>query len=131
MIAKIIISANEDETRMGLLENGILMEYLVERKEEQHLVGSIFKGKVCNVVRGIQAAFVDIGLEQNAFLYLGNKRMLQKASLIVQILRMHAVLKVLPLTAKLLCPDAMLYCCRRRIMWAFHVRLPIRRSASV
>ena len=41
MIAKIIISANEDETRMGLLENGILMEYLVERKEEQHLVGSV------------------------------------------------------------------------------------------
>ena len=50
------------------------MEYLVERKEEQHLVGSVFKGKVCNVVRGIQAAFVDIGLEQNAFLYLGNKK---------------------------------------------------------
>ena len=98
MIAKIIISANEDETRMGLLENGILMEYLVERKEEQHLVGSIFKGKVCNVVRGIQAAFVDIGIL---------------------------------LTAKLPCPDAMLYCCRRRIMWAFRVRLPIRRSASV
>lgn len=58
MIAKIIISANEDETRMGLLENGILMEYLVERREEQHLVGSIFKGKVCNVVRGIQAALL-------------------------------------------------------------------------
>ena len=54
MIAKIIISANEDETRMGLLENGILMEYLVERKEEQHLVGSKFKGKDCNVVRGIK-----------------------------------------------------------------------------
>lgn len=86
MIAKIIISANEDETRMGLLENGILMEYLVERKEEQHLVGSIFKGKVCNVVRGIQAAFVDIGLEQNAFLYLGNKKNVTEGQrLIVQI----------------------------------------------
>ena len=86
MIAKIIISANEDETRMGLLENGILMEYLVERKEEQHLVGSVFKGKVCNVVRGIQAAFVDIGLEQNAFLYLGNKKdVTEGQSLIVQI----------------------------------------------
>ena len=71
---------------MGLLENGILMEYLVERKEEQHLVGSVFKGKVCNVVRGIQAAFVDIGLEQNAFLYLGNKKdVTEGQSLIVQI----------------------------------------------
>lgn len=38
MIAKIIISANEDETLWGYAENGILMEYLVERKEEQHLV---------------------------------------------------------------------------------------------
>ena len=72
MTAKIIIGASADETRMGLVENGKLMEYLVERTAEQHLVGSIFKGRVCNVVRGIQAAFVDIGLEQNAFLYLGD-----------------------------------------------------------
>ena len=71
MTAKIIIGASADETRMGLVENGRLMEYLVERTAEQHLVGSIFKGRVCNVVRGIQAAFVDLGLEQNAFLYLG------------------------------------------------------------
>ena len=128
MIAKIIISANEDETRMGLLENGILMEYLVERKEEQHLVGSIFKGKVCNVVRGIQAAFVDIGLEQNAFLYLGNKKNVTEGQ--SRYLRMHAVLRDLLLTAKSHCPDAMWCCCRRRIMWVFRVRLPIRRSAS-
>ena len=79
MIAKIIISANEDETRMGLLENGILMEYLVERKEEQHLVGSVFKGKVCNVVRGIQAAFVDIAWNKMPFCIWAAKRMLPKA----------------------------------------------------
>ena len=86
MTAKIIIGANEDETRMGLVENGRLTEYLVERTAEQHLVGSIFKGKVCNVVRGIQAAFVDIGLEQNAFLYLGDKTdVTEGQSLIVQI----------------------------------------------
>lgn len=72
MAAKIIVGATEDETRMGLLEDGRLMEFLVERAAEQHLVGSIFKGRVCNVVRGIQAAFIDIGLEQNAFLYLGD-----------------------------------------------------------
>lgn len=84
--AKIIIGANEDETRMGLLENGRLMEYMVERTAEQHLVGSIFKGRVCNVVRGIQAAFVDIGLEQNAFLYLGAKQdVTEGQSLVVQI----------------------------------------------
>lgn len=72
MAAKIIVGATEDETRMGLLEDGRLVEFLVERAAEQHLVGSIFKGRVCNVVRGIQAAFIDIGLEQNAFLYLGD-----------------------------------------------------------
>ena len=86
MTAKIIIGATEDETRMGLVQNGRLLEYLVERKEEQHLVGSIFKGKVCNVVRGIQAAFVDIGLAQNAFLYLGEKpNVTEGQSLVVQI----------------------------------------------
>lgn len=72
MTAKIIIGSTEDETRMGLVEDGCLAEYMVERAGEHHLVGSIFKGRVCNVVRGIQAAFVDIGMAQNAFLYLGD-----------------------------------------------------------
>ena len=67
MTAKIIIGASADETRMGLVENGKLVEYLVERTAEQHLVGSIFKGRVCNVVRGIQAAFVDIGPSKTLF----------------------------------------------------------------
>ena len=86
MTAKIIIGASADETRMGLVENGKLVEYLVERTAEQHLVGSIFKGRVCNVVRGIQAAFVDIGLEQNAFLYLGETMdVTEGQSVVVQI----------------------------------------------
>ncbi len=71
---------------MGLVKNGRLVEYLVERTAEQHLVGSIFKGRVCNVVRGIQAAFIDIGLEQNAFLYLGARQdVTEGQSLLVQI----------------------------------------------
>ena len=86
MAYKIIIGASEDEARMGLLQGGRLVEYLVERREEQHLVGSIFKGRVCNVVRGIQAAFIDIGLEQNAFLYLGSAMdVTEGQSLLVQI----------------------------------------------
>jgi len=86
MLAKIIIGASEDENRMGLIEDGRLVEYLVERQGEQHLVGSIFKGRVCNVVRGIQAAFVDIGLAQNAFLYLGNNlQVTEGQSILVQI----------------------------------------------
>ena len=72
--AKIIISAlNPEETRMGIAENGRLMEYIVERSSGSQLVGSIFAGRVCNVVRGIQAAFIDIGLDKNAFLYMGDK----------------------------------------------------------
>lgn len=86
MASKIIIGVSEDENRMGLVEDGKLMEYLVERQGEQHLVGSIFKGRVCNVVRGIQAAFIDIGMEQNAFMYLGdNKVITEGQSLLVQI----------------------------------------------
>lgn len=74
MTAKIIISAvNPEETRMGIVENGHLMEYVVERNNSAQLVGSIFLGRVCNVVRGIQAAFIDIGLDKNAFLYLDDK----------------------------------------------------------
>lgn len=70
---KIIISATPEETRMALAEGEKLVEYVVERNSEQHIVGSIFKGKVKNVVRAIQAAFIDIGREQNAFLFLAEK----------------------------------------------------------
>lgn len=86
MPARIIVGADAEETRMGLVEDGKLVEYLVERSEEQHLVGSIFKGRVANVVRGIQAAFIDIGLDQNAFLYLGeNVHVTEGQAVIVQI----------------------------------------------
>lgn len=82
----IILSSGPEETRMGLVEDGLLKEYLVERSEGTHLVGSIFLGRVCNVVPGIQAAFVDIGLEQNAFLFLGEeKKLTEGASVVVQI----------------------------------------------
>ena len=82
----IIISATPEETRMALAEDGKLMEYVVERNSEQHMVGSVFKGKVKNVVRGIQAAFVDIGREQNAFLFLGeNSDVTEGQSVLVQV----------------------------------------------
>ena len=82
----IIISATPEETRMALTEDGKLMEYVVERNSEQHMVGSVFKGKVKNIVRGIQAAFVDIGREQNAFLFLGeNSEVTEGQSVLVQV----------------------------------------------
>ena len=71
---------------MGLVNNGILQEFMVERAMSAHLVGSIFLGRVSNVVKGIQAAFIDIGLDQNAFLYLGDSSDLTEgASVMIQI----------------------------------------------
>ena len=71
---------------MGLVENGILQEFMVERAMSAHLVGSIFLGRVSNIVRGIQAAFIDIGLDRNAFLYLGDsKDLTEGTSVMIQI----------------------------------------------
>jgi ribonuclease G len=67
---EIIVNCSNRETRIAMLENGELMEYRVER--EERVVGSIFKGLVQNVLPGMDAAFVDIGLERNAFLYVAD-----------------------------------------------------------
>ena len=86
MLQQIIISSTPEEVRMGLVNNGILQEFMVERAMSAHLVGSIFLGRVSNIVRGIQAAFIDIGLDQNAFLYLGDSQDLTEgASVMIQI----------------------------------------------
>lgn len=67
---EIVVNCASRETRIALLEDSKLMEYRVER--EERVVGSIFKGIVQNVLPGMDAAFVDIGLERNAFLYVGD-----------------------------------------------------------
>ncbi len=67
---EIIVNCSLRETRISVLEDRQLMEYRVER--EERVVGSIFKGIVQNVLQGMDAAFVDIGLERNAFLYVGD-----------------------------------------------------------
>ncbi len=67
---EIIVNVSNRETRIAMLEDGDLMEYRVER--EERVVGSIFKGIVQNVLPGMDAAFVDIGLERNAFLYVAD-----------------------------------------------------------
>src|SRR5579863_5762123 len=67
---EIIVNVSNRETRIALLEDGLLMEYRVER--EERVVGSIFKGIVQNVLPGMDAAFVDIGLERNAYLSLAD-----------------------------------------------------------
>ncbi len=72
MNKSIIANVMPEETRVALLEDGQLMEFSVERSESGHLVGNIYKGRVKNVLPGMQAAFVDIGRDKNAFLYMGD-----------------------------------------------------------
>ncbi|MSU59090.1 MAG: Rne/Rng family ribonuclease [Pedosphaera sp.] len=66
---EVIINAETLETRVGVLEDGRLEEFNIERTTEERLVGSIYKGKVRNLEDGLKAAFVDIGFEKNAFLH--------------------------------------------------------------
>lgn len=72
VVNEIIIDVGSDETRVALLEDKELVELYLERTEHERLVGNIYKGKVCSVLPGMQAAFVDIGYEKNAFLYVGD-----------------------------------------------------------
>ncbi|MDN4070953.1 Rne/Rng family ribonuclease [Paenibacillus vini] len=67
---QLIVHCGPDSTQMALLEEGKLVEYAAERSQKRGLVGSFFKGKVMNVIPGMQAAFVDIGQKKNAFLYI-------------------------------------------------------------
>lgn len=67
---QMIVHCTQDITRMALLENGRLVEYAAERDQQQGLVGSYYKGRVINVLPGMQAAFVDIGQKKNAFYML-------------------------------------------------------------
>jgi len=72
MKKKIIADVNPYEARVALLEDGDLVEIHVEMRGKERLVGNIYKGKVENILPGMQAAFVDIGLDKNAFLYAGD-----------------------------------------------------------
>src|SRR6266480_3178768 len=68
----LVINAAGAETRVALVENGNIHEFYLERKNEKGIVGNIYKGRVVRVLPGMQAAFVDIGLDKAAFLYVGD-----------------------------------------------------------
>ncbi len=72
MSKEMVISANPHETRVAIMEEGQLCEYYVERQKEFALVGSIYKGRVTRVLPGMQSAFVEIGLDSDAFLYVSD-----------------------------------------------------------
>lgn len=72
MVREIIVNVNRNETRIALLENGSLMEVFVEQEDHEKLIGNIYKGRVTSILPGIEAAFVDIGLDRGAFLYVSD-----------------------------------------------------------
>jgi ribonuclease G len=70
MHRKLVINDAPHETRVALLEDGNIVELFVERGDESDIAGNIYKGRVQRVLPGIQAAFIDIGLNQAAFIYV-------------------------------------------------------------
>src|SRR6187551_2538539 len=66
---RVVVNTEKLEQRVALVENGMLEEYTIERTGTQHIVGSIYKGRVRNIEPGLKAMFIDIGLEKNAFLH--------------------------------------------------------------
>ncbi|MCC6276934.1 MAG: Rne/Rng family ribonuclease [Oligoflexia bacterium] len=71
-MSELIINATTVETRVALVENGVISDLVIEREKERGLVGNVFKGRVVRVLPGMQACFVDIGLDRAAFLYVGD-----------------------------------------------------------
>jgi ribonuclease G len=72
MARQIVVNAGISETRVAVLDGGALTELFVERRHHRSIVGNIYKGVVTNVLPGMQAAFVDVGLAKDAFLYAGD-----------------------------------------------------------
>jgi len=71
MTKEMIISSNGHETQVAILEDDLVAEVFIERERQRGAVGNIYKGRVSKVLPGMQSAFVDIGLERDAFLYVG------------------------------------------------------------
>src|ERR1044071_3805266 len=73
MSKELIVSLNGREKKIAIIEDDVVTEFYVERGDEnQGIVGNIYKGKVMKVLPGMQSAFVDIGLERDAFLYVSD-----------------------------------------------------------
>src|SRR5262245_25654797 len=72
MSKELVISANRHETRVAIIEDDQVVEIYHQRENEYSLAGSIHKGRVTRVLPGMQSAFVDIGLDRDAFLYVSD-----------------------------------------------------------
>src|SRR5215213_4184108 len=72
MAKQLIVSVNGREKKIAIIEDDKVAEFYIERGEHQGIVGNIYKGRVMRVLPGMQSAFVDIGLERDAFLYVSD-----------------------------------------------------------
>ncbi len=72
MQQELLVECTGDQTRLAVVEDGELAELYMERKGHEKLVGNIYIGRAANILPGMEAAFIDIGLEKNGFLYAGD-----------------------------------------------------------
>src|SRR5512142_1815854 len=72
MSKELFVSSTPHQTKVALVENDLVSEVYFERENEYTLAGSIYKGRVTRVLPGMQSAFVDLGLERDAFLYVSD-----------------------------------------------------------
>lgn len=72
MPKEIVADVGKELIKVGVVEDGELVELYIEKRLNESIVGNIYKGRVANVLKGMQAAFINIGLDKNAFLYVGD-----------------------------------------------------------
>ena len=100
MSKEILINVTPQEIRVAILENGMLHDLYIERSRSRGLVGNVYKGKVVRVLPGMEAAFVEIGLEKAAFLHVSdiadksNDQNQNETALVGQILREGQIILV-------------------------------------
>jgi len=104
MSTEIVINVAREESRVALIENKVVSELYFDRKKERGIVGNVYKGKVVKVLPGMQAAFVDIGMEKAAFLYVAD--IMIKKTEAPQAVKAEAVAKTSPVESTEF-PDAL------------------------
>src|SRR5881394_3869371 len=72
MNKEMIVSPNGHETMVAILEDDLVAEVFVERERSRGVVGNVYKGRVSKVLPGMQSSFIDLGLERDGFLYVGD-----------------------------------------------------------
>ncbi len=140
MASDILVESMYGRTRVAVMEDGHLRELYSEQAGSEKLVGNIYMGRVENVLPGMQAAFVDIGLDKNAFLYAGDlkpgpdcqfsgselraaqipiQKLVKRGQIMVQVIKEPAAQRDRAYPRISRCRVMWLCCCPRSSMWAY------------